>query len=177
MRNIEIKARVRSLAEAERTASRLAGPEPHAVLVQNDTYFNVSSGRLKLREQSDETTGESIAQLVYYNRPDETGPRGCDYEIARVSEPEKMAHLLGSALGVEVVVAKRRTLYLYENVRIHLDRVDNLGEFIEFEAVMPEGEPDGSGESVVRRLIDEFSLKTEDLVEVSYCDLLREARR
>jgi predicted adenylyl cyclase CyaB len=85
--------------------------------------------------------------------------------------------LLTDALGVLTVVDKRRTVFLYQNVRIHLDRVEGLGMFLEFEAVMPEGTPDEEGELLVRELMAEFSIREEDLIQVSYSDLLEGAGR
>ena len=38
---------------------------------------------------------------------------------------------LAEALGVRSVVRKRREIYLYHNVRIHLDEVCDLGRFLE----------------------------------------------
>ena len=43
-----------------------------------------------------------------------------------------------AALGTVVVVSKRRRLFLWEGVRIHLDEVEGLGSFVEFEAVLPD---------------------------------------
>ena len=48
---------------------------------------------------------------------------------------------LEAALGVTCVVEKERRLFLFENVRIHLDDVAHLGCFVELESVLasPEG--------------------------------------
>lgn len=173
MRNIELKARLKDLAAAEATAIRLCGPEWHIRVRQVDTYFNVPAGRLKLREA---TGSAERTELVFYTRPDQAGPKHSEYEVVAVPNPAQLKGLLTDALGIRVVVDKRRTVYLYENVRIHLDTVEGLGTFLEFEAVMPDGVPDAEGEAKVRRLMAEFVIDSRDLIEGSYSDMIEQAR-
>ena len=168
MRNIEIKARLKSVSCAEPIASEFAGSGPHARLLQVDTYFNVPDGRFKLREEGG--TGE----LIYYRRPDTPGPGRCEYVIASIDSPAEVKEVLEAALGISCVVRKQRTVYLYQNVRIHLDQVEGLGAFLEFEAVMPEGSPDSEGESLLLDLMRAFGLEQADLVDCSYCDLMKQ---
>jgi adenylate cyclase class 2 len=129
-RNLEIKSVCADLAAAREAAQQLAGPRA-AILDQIDTYFQVPTGRLKLRE-----INHTSAELIYYDRPDDFAARVSRYQIAPVVDPESLKALLVAALGVRAVVRKRRELFLYENVRIHLDAVENLGNFIELEAVL-----------------------------------------
>jgi adenylate cyclase class 2 len=71
-----------------------------------------------------------------------------------------------------VVVAKERRLFLWEgNVRIHLDAVEGLGSFIEFEAVASAGSDLAHEEGQVKRLRQAFGAGDADLIGVSYCDL------
>ena len=160
-------------AAAEETARRLAEAGPVARMRQADTYFRLPDGRLKLREV--EEGGSPRAELTFYRRPDETGPKKCEYEIAPVAHPAEIKRVLAAALGVRALVEKRRAVYLRRNVRIHLDRVDRAGDFIELEAVMPDGAPDEEGEALVRGLMAEFALAEADLVEGSYVDLVEGA--
>jgi predicted adenylyl cyclase CyaB len=129
-RNLEIKATCPDPEAARKAARRLAGP-PAATLHQVDTYFSIPTGRLKLREI--DTTS---AELIYYDRPDDPAVRISRYHIAPVTDPAALKRLLSAALGIRAVVRKRRELFLYENVRIHLDTVEKLGNFIELEAVL-----------------------------------------
>ena len=132
---------------------------------QLDTYFRVPHGRLKLRE------GEIENALVFYSRPIQAGPKQSDVALAKVPAESDLRSVLEKALGVMVAVDKRREIYFVENVKIHLDRVTRLGEFVEVEAI-------GSAEEVekLREQCDgflrEFGIKLEDLVEGSYSDLL-----
>lgn len=168
MRNIEIKARVNDNEQAEAVAVSVAG-QAHARVRQVDTYFNIPEGRLKLREERG--TG-SESELIFYRRADRAGPGPSEYQIARVDSPDELKRILAEVLGVKAVVRKERTVYLLESTRIHLDIVEGLGTFIEFEALIPEGAGVETGRKTVEALIKAFSIKKEDLVESSYCDLI-----
>jgi adenylate cyclase class IV len=176
VRNIELKARAADLRAADGAARELCGCGPRAVMRQIDTYFVVPSGRLKLRRIEGENAQPS-AELVYYERADEPGPKRCDYQIASVADPVALERTLTAALGARVVVDKRRTLYVWKDVRIHLDIVEGLGRFLEFEAVMPEGAADAEGRALVNGLMARFSIRDEDLVESSYADLMARKTR
>jgi predicted adenylyl cyclase CyaB len=79
---------------------------------------------------------------------------------------------LSAALGVKVVVVKERRLFLWEgNVRIHLDQVDGLGSFIEFEAIASAGSDLSREEAQVKRLRQAFEIGDADVIGGSYCDL------
>jgi homotetrameric cytidine deaminase len=166
-RNVELKARdpdpARSLALA-----RALGAEDHGELRQRDTYFAAPRGRLKLREQ--EPGG---AELIAYERPDAAEARESRYRIAPVAEPEALRDALDAALGTTVVVDKRRRLFLWEGVRIHLDRVEGLGAFVELEGVASPASDLGREAALVARLRAELDIRDEALESGSYADLLR----
>lgn len=163
-RNIELKARLRSRKAALSTC-RTLGASSQGDIHQVDTYFIAASGRLKLREAE-----PGHDELVFYHRPDVAGPKRCDYSLEPVRRSIKP--LLAESLGVLAVVEKTRTLFLWENVRIHLDHVTKLGDFIEFEAVMPEEAPDGEGYAKLDRLIAAFELATQDFCATSYLEMM-----
>ncbi|MBN2307989.1 MAG: class IV adenylate cyclase [Candidatus Hydrogenedentes bacterium] len=167
-RNIELKARLHD-RDAATQACRTLNARPEGDIHQTDTYFGVPEGRLKLRES---TPGDDY--LVFYRRPDVAAVKGCDYTIAVV--PRGLKPVLTAALGVIGVVDKVRTLYLWENVRIHLDRVQGLGDFIEFEAVLGAEYDDADGEEKLARLSRAFALAPADLLAHSYLELLDNAR-
>ena len=164
MRNIELKARLRDRDHALVVCHRI-GANAQGDIHQIDTYFRVPSGRLKLREAEPGRT-----ELVFYHRPDVAGPKGCDYALEPAQPTIKS--MLSDALGVLTVVDKVRTLYLWENVRIHLDRVQDLGDFIEFEAVLDDTHDDADGHAKLARLIEDFGLTDDEHLEVSYLDLM-----
>ncbi|MBX3414881.1 MAG: class IV adenylate cyclase [Pirellulales bacterium] len=164
-RNIELKARLRDLAAARATAEKLA-TEFVGVQWQIDTYFVCAQGRLKLREIDDR-----MAQLVAYERSDERTSKASDYYLVAVPQPALLKQALTAALGVRGVVRKRREIFLVENVRIHLDEVDGLGTFLEFEAVLGPHVDDRKGAQQVAELREAFGLRTEDLLACSYSDM------
>lgn len=163
-RNIEIKARLPSLTAAREIAVRLA-TQHLGHQHQTDTYFHCSNGRLKLRE----IAGAS-AQLVWYERPDETGPKTSRYCLVSVADPAGLKQALTAALGVRTVVKKNREIFLYHNVRIHLDEVRGLGAFLEFEAVLSPADSEENGQEQVRCLKEQFGISPDDLLAESYCD-------
>jgi len=167
-RNIELKARLPDRDQAVRVCGEL-GAAFHGDIRQTDTYFPVPEGRFKLRESD---PGDDY--LVFYRRPDTAGPKGCDYHIA-VVDPSPLP-VLQTALGVLAVVVKTRTLYLWENVRIHLDAVEELGDFIEFEAVLSDEYEDADGFRKLQHLQSAFGIAPGDLIGGSYLELLLDKR-
>ncbi len=169
--NLEIKARCADLPAARAVAERLA-TRHLGIDEQTDTYFVTRKGRLKLRESS-----LSGSCLIPYLRPDQTGPKRADYQILPVPDAAHLLRTLGEILGVHRVVRKRREVFLVDNVRIHLDEVEQLGTFLELEAVF-----DGStaSEAVQQKkllaLMQELGVSDEDLVDVSYEGLLGDSR-
>jgi adenylate cyclase, class 2 len=163
-RNIELKARYANLQRAAEVASSV-GATRAGELRQLDTYFRFPHGRLKLRE----TEGRG-AELIAYERADDPAFCGSDYYVIPVSHPADMKAALAKKLGVRGEVRKRRELFLWHNVRIHLDDVAGLGTFIEFEAVIG---PDDEVVSLERlaRLTEAMSIRDEDRIAVSYSDL------
>jgi homotetrameric cytidine deaminase len=165
--NVELKARD---PDPDATAARCAalGAEDAGVLVQRDTYFAARRGRLKLREQ-----GELGDELIAYRRPDGMQPEQSRYVRAPVAEPEVLREALHAALGTVVIVAKRRRLFVWENVRIHLDDVDGLGTFLELEAIVaPDGSDLQDARAKVARLRQELVVTDDSLVAEGYSELL-----
>ncbi len=118
------------------------------------------------------------AQLIAYERSSAVEKRESRYRIVAVDNADELKAALSEALGIAVVVAKERRLFLWEGVRIHLDRVDGLGDFIEFEAIVVDGSLDRDGaEKRVDDLRRAFALEPHHLVGESYCDLALAAAR
>ena len=168
-RNIEIKARCADLDSA-RERAREAGAEFARVERQRDTYFRTGGGRLKLREV--ETEGGRRAELIDYLRADEGGPRVSRYTVKPVRLPGLLRRWLAWRRGVRVEVIKRRELWLWRGVRIHLDEVSGLGSFVELEAVVDHiGDEEEAGQRC-RAMIDRLGIREEDILGVSYSDML-----
>jgi predicted adenylyl cyclase CyaB len=165
-RNIEIKARLDSLeAMAERVAA-LADQGPIEIR-QDDTFFACGGGRLKLRAFS-----PTEGQLIFYRRPDQPGPRESRFVISPTAAPDSLRQALTLAYGQSGRVRKHRTLYLVGRTRVHLDRVEGLGSFLELEVVLAEGECPEAGVAEARRLMAALGIADSQLVEKAYVDLL-----
>lgn len=166
-KNVELKARLRDLAEARKIAVAL-GARYVGLQEQVDTYFRGLQGRLKLRQ-----INGLHAELIWYARPDEPSARTSCYHRAPVANPETLKTVLAAALGVQTVVQKRREIFLWQNVRIHLDEVVSLGQFLEFEAVLRPDQDEMDGQSQLAHLTQMFHLQPEDFVPVSYAEMIQ----
>jgi len=164
--NIEIKARVRDFAGLKAHAESLSDT-PVQVIPQEDTFFIVSKGRLKLRELAPDH-----AQLVWYARVDDTGPKRSDYQIYETGSPEQLKSTLVLALGVRGVVKKIRYLYLVGQTRIHLDDVEGLGHFMELEVVIRPGQSDAEGQVIAEDLMQKLGIAPGDLLDGAYMDMI-----
>jgi homotetrameric cytidine deaminase len=140
------------------------------VLEQRDTYFAARRGRLKLRQD-----GAGGAELIGYRRADDAEPSESRFVIVPITAVSELIEALDATLGTVLVVAKRRRLFLWEGVRIHLDDVEGLGSFIEFEAVLPDAGDLATAHAKVARLRSELGIADDDLVGVGYADLLMDA--
>jgi adenylate cyclase class IV len=165
-RNIEIKARVSDLAAVEARAGAIADSGP-VDIAQDDTFFACPRGRLKLRELAPDR-----GQLIHYHRPDQGGPKLSDYVIAPTSDPAALREALTRAYGVAGRVRKHRRLYLAGRTRIHLDRVEGLGDFMELEVVLGAGDDTAGGEAEARRIMQALGVAEADLIEGAYVDLM-----
>lgn len=147
------------------------GAEDKGTLIQRDTYFDVPRGRLKLREEP-----EAVAHLIAYERPDLLEQKESRYWLVEVLESAELREALAAVLGIRVVVAKARRLFIFEGVRIHVDCVDGLGDFIELEGVAAEREDPGGFAELLTDLRRAFGIRDEDLLHESYSDLLLSVR-
>lgn len=168
--NIEIKARARNFNEIRRRAEQLSDV-PVEVIPQEDIFFNTPQGRLKLRILSGDR-----GQLIYYIRPDQEGPKRSDYHIFDTPDPANLRRVLELAYGIRGIVRKTRYLYLVGQTRVHLDDVDGLGQFMELEVVMQEGQSDADGQAIAESLMTSLGIERSDLIEGAYMDLLQSSK-
>lgn len=165
-RNVELKARVADPQILAERAARIADEGPWTI-EQDDAFFACARGRLKLRD-----FGNGRGELIFYRRADLSGPGRSEYRITATDDPDGLRDLLGEALGLVGRVRKRRVLYRVGRTRIHLDRVEELGEFVELEVVLEEDEGEDDGVVEARALMSALGIAEADLVDVAYVDLL-----
>lgn len=164
-RNVELKAWLPNVAAARQVARKLSGGPPQ-VERQVDTYFHCAEGRLKLRE-----IDKGTSQLIFYRRPDRAEARLSEYQLVPIADGPAMRRLLSDVLGVKKIVNKTREISLYNNVRIHIDAVESLGAFLEFEAVLADEMRVADGEAQVEELRQRFDVQPGDLIDSSYEEL------
>lgn len=168
--NVEIKARIASVQGLLPRAQSLSDDEHAQLIHQDDTFFTVPHGRLKLRVFADGT-----GELIHYHRADLEGPKVSDYVISVVSEPDTLREALSRACGLLGRVRKERILVLVGQTRIHLDRVEGLGDFLELEVVLQPGQSEADGQAIAHSLMQALGVPASDRVSGAYLDLLGRA--
>jgi len=163
---VELKAQAPQGLEALRKRLSELGASLVGVYHQVDTYFPVPQGRLKIRE----VDGEKV-YLIYYEREDIPTPKRNKAYLLEVDGEMKDA--LTKILKPTVVVDKRREVYHIDNLRIHLDSVRGLGDFVEFELPVS-GDPESveEGKHKLREYMRLLGIEENQLISVSYSDLL-----
>ncbi len=164
MQNIEFKAELRDPAVA-RQQCKVFGAHHIGNLHQTDTYYKLTDGRLKKRE----APGEPI-EWIYYHRPDSVKPRMSNYSI--LTDDQARRRWGTKSLRQWLIVVKKRELWMVDNVRIHLDDVDQLGKFIEFEAIVSKNRDVKECHLAVNHLREVFGPVMGEPVAPSYCDLM-----
>lgn len=162
--NFEFKARLNDEQRVREALKRL-----HARFIgtdhQIDTYFRVPSGRLKVRE------GRLENALIFYRRSDIRRARQSAVEMMLLPRRNSIRAILERALGKLAVVDKRREIYFVKNVKIHLDRVRQLGNFLEVEAISRTGDAKKI-RSQARQFQKLFGVTAKDIFAESYSDLI-----
>jgi adenylate cyclase class 2 len=163
--NLELKARLADLEAGRRIAAEI-GAVRQGSERQVDRFFAVPAGRLKLRASSLDG-----AHLIAYLRPDRAGCRVARFHRLPVADPEGLAETLARMLGEVARVEKDRDVWWWREVRIHFDRVDGLGSFLEFESRL-----DRIGDvTEARRRLDwlrrEFGIHDDDVIAGSYWEM------
>ena len=169
-RNIEIKARISSVEALLPLACQLAGRKAERIQ-QDDTFFIVPHGRLKLREFAD-----GSAELIHYHRADTEQAKASDYVRVPVPDAAALREALQRGCGLLGRVRKQRWLLIVESqgfsTRVHLDRVQDLGDFMELEVVLQPGQADTQGSTIVQQLMANLGLSLAVPLAGSYLDML-----
>lgn len=164
MRDVEFKAELRDPGLARATC-RALGAAFILEFGQADTYYRVPTGKLKRRESEGEPT-----EWIFYERPLQSGPKISEFEIFT---EEQAAERFGTApLPEWVTVRKRRELWMIGNVRIHLDEVEGLGAFLEFEALVSRDHGVDACRARVAELREEFRPILGEAIDCGYADML-----
>lgn len=165
--NVEIKANCADLNRVEAILLSL-GAEYKGLDPQCDTYFNVPNGRLKLREGVVES-----GNLIQYFREDNATAKGSNIALYKTANSALLKQVLSSSLGIMATVNKKRKIFFIANVKFHLDEVENLGTFVEIEAIDADGTLGAMQlNSQCNYYMEKLGINIDDLLPHSYSDML-----
>lgn len=164
--NLELKTKIDSIKKKQKILEEI-GAEFIEVLNQKDIYYECAQGLLKMRSINERE------ELIFYNRNESGGNRFSNYEILDIAS-KNGAVFLSKIFNIEVIVEKKRLLYIYDNTRIHLDEVKKLGEYLELETLIIKDEEEAMErfDKIVRLL----QLDLNEQIRSSYSKLLIEQK-
>jgi len=166
---VELKAKVDDLDVVRRKLTSL-GAQRIGTFRQTDIYFEVPEGRLKLRE----VEGNNQTELIYYKRQNIVSPKISDDLILKIQKPEDFKNLLKKLLKINIIVEKVREIYRYQGTQIHLDKVEKLGTFVEFERKTPaDAQTIKRNQQILEKLMEKLGINPENLEKLSYSDLIQ----
>lgn len=171
IKNFEFKARIDEIEKYENKLLTL-NPKFQGLDHQIDTYFNAKQGRLKLREGNIENS------LINYDRENVTGSKESRIILYQHEPNVALKNILTRQLGIKIIVDKKRKIYFIDNIKFHFDIVDNLGTFMEVEAI------DSNEEFTIAELKEQcdkyynfFELTQDNIIDKSYSDLIMELEK
>jgi len=136
--------------------------------VQTDTYYQTDYGKLKHRQGAIENV------LIHYNRRFSGNAYQTEVFLYLKNPGEKtIAQICGGQKEL-AQVKKLRKIYFIENVKLHIDYLEELGHFVEIEAI----DLDGSfGTDMLQQQCNYYKellqIEEDDLVTSAYTDLIQ----
>jgi adenylate cyclase class IV len=113
-----------------------------------------------------------LGELIFYRRVNQAGLKESFYVLSPTSSPGTLRESLSLAYGQIGRIRKYRTVFLVGRTRVHLDRVEGLGHFLEPEVVLVDEEPADAGVREAGELMDRLGILPTQLVEGAYLDLM-----
>ena len=165
-KNYEIKSFVKSIEYIREVTRRLVKNKTHKHYkeFQKDIYYKIDKDRLKLRIINNET-----GNLIFYDRKEHNKKRVSNYIISETKNFKELDEILKKLFDIFVVVDKEREIFIYDNIRIHLDKVKKLGSFLEIEIIYDSFK---EAKKTMNELIKYFNLEEKDFIKESYSDML-----
>lgn len=166
MKNLELKISIDNKKNIINALKEISAKNK-GVLNQIDTYFNTKKGRLKTRE-----INNNNFELIYYQRPDTSKSKISNYHVISLSKKdcETLKNTLRDTNGLKVIVKKERNLWIHKNTRIHIDKVNKLGNFLELETVINEANLKTANQEH-SQLIELLEIAKHKKIKKSYSDL------
>lgn len=168
MLEIEVKAPCADLAGLERALMRM-GARDFGALVQADVYyahpgrdFGATDEALRVRTEND------LSMLTYKGPKVDKDSKSREELEVTVANARTLGDIL-ERLGFRPVlrVAKRRRVYGIRGVSVCLDRVEDLGDYVEFEY---QGEDLEAGKAAIQGLMRDLGVQGNE--RLSYLELL-----
>ena len=121
-KNLELKIKIDSFDSLIEKLKSINAKQD-SILLQKDIYYKIPAGLLKLRIENKTKT------LIYYNRDENSKNRYSDFNLLKI-EDDNAEEFISKLFEVENIVEKERQLFWFNNTRIHLDDVKELGNFL-----------------------------------------------
>jgi predicted adenylyl cyclase CyaB len=125
------RAKVNNLEELENKLILL-----EATLIKTshyiDTYFKTAKGTLKLRESRRQTV------LINYENKRINSSISDEVMVYNHKFSNALKNILKFQFGIDKVITTKRKIFCFENIQFHLDKVEELGNFIQLEVQNPD---------------------------------------
>ncbi len=175
--NLEFKAQCQALDSFYPRLADLNATH-HETVHQIDTYFYMAAEKCRTKSEAceprfklREIDGMTEAWLIYYERPNQDASRYSQYQLCKINDPTALKTLLTAAFGIKTIVRKHREVWMFNHTRIHLDRVADLGQFVELETVF-QGQAETEAVDEHQHVKTTLRLDTTEPIAVSYSDLI-----
>lgn len=165
--NLEVKIKLKSFNEIKTRLNKI-GADFAGTLNQKDIYYKNSGGLLKLRIEN------GTGSLIHYNRNENSKNRWSDYSLLKLNDGNA-EKFFNKAFKVEIIVEKKRLLYMYKNTRIHLDKIKRLGNYLELETLVLNGQTDARNR--FKELVALLNLDMKSQIRKSNRDLMLGKRK
>lgn len=168
MLEIEIKAPCEDLVKLEKNLVKL-GARDFGTLVQADVYYAHPARDFGKTDEALRVRTENDLTVITYKGPkldqDSKTREELEVSVANVGTISSILERLGFRPVLKV--AKRRKVYGIRGVSVCLDRVDGLGDYVEFEY---EGEELEAGKAIIKRLMGDLGVEGNE--RRSYLELI-----
>ena len=168
MLEIEIKAPCKDLVKLEKDLVKL-GARDFGTLVQADVYYAHPARDFGKTDEALRVRTENDLTVITYKGPkldqDSKTREELEVSVANVGTISSILERLGFRPVLKV--AKRRKVYGIRGVSVCLDRVDGLGDYVEFEY---EGEELEAGKAIIKRLMADLGVEGNE--RRSYLELI-----
>ena len=162
--NLELKIKIDSFDYLIEKLKSI-NAQQDSILLQRDIYYKIPAGLLKLRIENGTKT------FIFYNRDETSENRWSDFNLLKI-EDDNAEEFLSNLFVIEEVVEKERKLFWFNNTRIHLDEVKELGNFLELETIVLDGKEDA--EKRFDEIVGLLNLDVSKQIKKSYKNLIAE---